>query len=344
MDRAMNQAVKNEKTEKPKGASRASYLLGLDFKQLSAHESATGAALDLEPHSSKIAEMLRHGIHPTTILKIVSARLGISHYVAAHAIQICLNGTGVEFKLPRGHRPKKTTLGDDLNAETVAVASPVPAANPVTANPTPTSGAKKDANPRPAAQSAAPHPQSVATPPASNPPAARPPTPFPEIPRGDLTHTERAEIAKKWIAEQFGDRHPTQVKPDELTPAAQEWLEKLWDKTAPVNPKTGQPYAFKRFTPDGRLTYDEPCWPPEAVAMENSKSGYHPVHDAAVRETIKRYGLRLIATSERLMEIRDKNGKYCVGGFGQDDAPCLVRSVRETAYAIEEERKHGILY
>jgi hypothetical protein len=63
-----------------------------------------------------------------------------------------------------------------------------------------------------------------------------------------------------------------------------------------------------------------------------------------VRETIKKYGLRLIATSERLMEIRDKNGKYCVGGFGQDDAPCLVRAVRETAYAIEEERKHGIPY
>ncbi len=170
------------------------------------------------------------------------------------------------------------------------------------------------------------------------------PAPFPEIPRGELTHTERSELAKKWIAAQFGDRHPTQVKPDELTPAAQEWLEKLWDKPAPVNQKTGQPYSFKQFTPDGRITYDEPWWPPEAVAMENSKSGYHPVHDAATRETIKKYGLRLIATSERLMEIRDKNGKYCVGGFGQDDAACLIGSVRETAQAIEEERKNGTPY
>ncbi len=337
----MNQAAKKEKAVKPKGMSRASYLLGLDFEQLIAHESAAGAALDLEPHSGRIAEMLRRGINPSTILKIVSARLGISHYVAAHAIQICLNGADVEFKLPRGHRQKLSKMGDDLQAVASAHAASTASAS--------TSGAKKNADgPQPTAQSApAPaqaRPQSAATPPASNPPAARSPAPFPEIPRGELTHTERAEIAKKWIAEQFGDRHPTQVKPDELTPQAQEWLEKLWDKPAPVNPKTGQPYAFKRFTPDGRLTYDEPWWPPEAVPMENSKSGYHPVHDAATRETIKKYGLRLIATSERLMEVRDKNGRYCVGGFGQDDAACLVRAVRETAQDIEEERRNGIPY
>ncbi|WP_156055415.1 MULTISPECIES: hypothetical protein [unclassified Thiomonas] len=215
-------------------------------------------------------------------------------------------------------------------------------------------GAKKNADgPHPEVQPAAPapalaQPQTRPTPPASPRPAmpAAPssPAPFPEIPRGELTHTERSELAKKWLASQFGDRHPTQVKPDELTPAAQEWLEKLWDRPAPVNPKTGQPYAFKRFTPDGRLTYDEPWWPPEAVSMENSKSGYHPVHDAATRETLKRYGLRLIATSERLMEIRDKNGRYCVGGFGQDDAACLIRSVREVAQGIEERRKNGIHY
>lgn len=219
----------------------------------------------------------------------------------------------------------------------------------VKAAPQPQGAKKKADGPHPEVQPSAlapalAQPQTRPDPPASprhNPPS---PAPFPEIPHGELTHTERSELAKKWIAEQFGDRHPTQVKPDELTPAAQEWLEKLWDKPAPVNPKTDQPYAFKRFTPDGRITYDEPWWPPEAMPMENSKNGYHPVHDAATRETLKKYGLRLIATSERLMEIRDKNGKYCVGGFGQDDAACLIRSVRETAQDIEEERRNGIPY
>ncbi len=339
---AISELKMNPKPEKSQKMSRTSYLLGIDLDQLKSHKDAAGAALDLEPHSNKIAEMLDSGVSSVTILKIVSARLGVSHHVAVRAIQICLNGTGVEFKLPRGHRPKKNEMGDDLQQAKSVVATP----------PQP-QGAKKTADDtQPAAPAAPPAPAAKA---AGTPAPARPapsvstaktpsPTPFPDIPRGELTHTERSELAKKWIAAQFGDRHPTQVKPDELTPAAQEWLEKLWDKPAPVNQKTGQPYSFKRFTPDGRITYDEPWWPPEAVAMENSKSGYHPVHDAATRETIKRYGLRLIATSERLMEIRDKNGKYCVGGFGQDDAACLVRSVRETAQDIEEERKNGTPY
>jgi hypothetical protein len=281
-----------------------------------------------------IAEAIRRGVPLDAIVQSVAARCEVDRRSAIEGLRQSLDGMGLDLSLPRGHRTKADSLRADLR-------SIAPVAEP---QPTPTAGAKKDAGPAPAAPSAAPAATQAQSQTKATPPRPPQPTPFPEIPRGELTHTERSELAKKWIAEQFGDRHPTQVKPDELTHAAQEWLEKLWDKTAPVNPKTGQPYAFKRFTPDGRLAYDEPCWPPEAVAMENSKSGYHPVHDAAVRETIKRYGLRLIATSERLMEIRDKNGKYCVGGFGQDDAPCLVRSVRETAYAIEEERKHGILY
>jgi hypothetical protein len=136
MDPEIPEYLAERVRQKADGAlSSASCLLGLDFEQLSAHEIAAGAALDLEPHSRKIAEMLRRGIHPTTILKIVSARLGISHHVAAYAIQICLNGTGVEFKPPRGERPETSAMGDDLQAEASALAA--------SAASTPTAGATK---------------------------------------------------------------------------------------------------------------------------------------------------------------------------------------------------------
>lgn len=214
-------------------------------------------------------------------------------------------------------------------------------------------GAKKTTDDtQPAAPSAPPAPAAKA---AGTPAPARPapsvstaktlsPALFPDIPRGELTHTERSELVKKWIAAQFGDRHPTQVKPDELTPAAQEWLEKLWDKPAPVNQKTGQPYSFKQFTPDGRITYDEPWWPPEAVAMENSKSGYLPVHDVQTRATIKKYGLHLRTRDQRNVEIVDKNGKVQVGGIAVDDFNCLIRQVREIEDLIERQKKNGIPY
>ena len=124
----------SQKPEKAQKMSRASYLLGIDLEQLRSHKDAAGAALDLEPHSNKIAEMLSGGIPAVTILKTVCARLGISHHVAARAIQICLNGTGIEFKLPRGPRPRKTELGDDLRqaASTVPPAETQGAKNEVT--------------------------------------------------------------------------------------------------------------------------------------------------------------------------------------------------------------------
>lgn len=335
----------NQKPEKSQKMSRASYLLGIDLEQLRSHKDAAGAALDLEPHLNKIAEILSAGVPSVTILKIVSARLGISHHVAARAIQICLNGTGIEFKLPRGHRPKKTELGDDLQQVK-------PAATPAADQ-----GAKKAApDAKPAAPSVAPAPAAKE---ASAPAQARPdppvsaaaqstpssPAPFPEIPRGELTHTERAEIAKKWIASQFGDKHPTQVQPDELAADAQDWLEKLWDKPAPVNPKTGQPYSFKRFTPDGRLTYNEPWWPPEAVAVEDDEhgDGYVSVHDAATRETIKKYKLRLASKGKPpyLELIVLQNGKQASGSFLRTDTDCLGRVVRDCAWSAEERRKNG---
>ncbi|MBN8744520.1 MAG: hypothetical protein J0I24_09455 [Thiomonas arsenitoxydans] len=209
-------------------------------------------------------------------------------------------------------------------------------------------GAKKDAGVAHPAVHASPPPPAPAVKQAPAPAPASPsappsPVPFPDIPRGELTHTERAEIAKKWIDAQFGGRHPTQVKPDELSPEAQVWLEKLWDKSAPVDPKTGQPYAFKRLTGDGRPTYDEPWWPPEAVPMENSEKGYLPVHDAQARDRIKKYGLTLRADGNNVV-VFDKNGKYQVGGIRHDDTACLARSLRDIDYSIQEQIRNGIPY
>jgi hypothetical protein len=163
----------SQKPEKAQKMSRASYLLGIDLEQLRSHKDAAGAALDLEPHSNKIAEMLSGGIPAVTILKTVCARLGISHHVAARAIQICLNGTGIEFKLPRGHRPRKSELGDDLRQ----AASPAPPAE--------TQGAKKGVGDAPPA-SAAPAPVAVAP----QPPAQPAPTPAPTSSQRRLTPGE----------------------------------------------------------------------------------------------------------------------------------------------------------
>ncbi len=334
--------------DKPQKMSRASYLLGIDLEQLRSHKDAAGAALDLEPHSNAIAEMLRDGIPASTILKIVCARLGISRYVAARAIQICLNGTDVEFRLPRGHRPKKTELGGDLSSLHATKGTPAEEKAPAFGGAQ--AGAKKGGEPP--AQPAAPARPSPAAAPAPTPtrpvpPAAgsSQPVPFPDIPRGELTHTERAELAKSWIAAQFGDKHPTQVKPEELTADAQAWLETLWDKPAPVNNKTGQPYAFKKLTPDGRLTYDNPWFPPEAVRMINPRNedDYLSVHDAEVRDLMKKHGFGLHASTAppTYCYLIDRDGKQCSAEFSRDDLPCLGRQVRELVEYNARVAKHA---
>lgn len=347
MNNAHESAMKNT-PDKPQKMSRASYLLGIDLEQLRSHKDAAGAALDLEPHSNAIAEMLRDGIPAATILKIVCARLGISRHVAARAIQICLNGADVEFKLPRGHRPKKTELGGDLSslhaAKDTAAEEKAPAFGGAQA------GAKKGGEPpAPPAAPARPSPAAAPTPTRPAAPAAgsSQPVPFPEIPRGELTHTERAELAKSWIAAQFGDKHPTHVKPEELTADAQAWLETLWDKPAPVNNKTGQPYAFKKLTPDGRLTYDNPWFPPEAVRMVNPRdeNDYLSVHDAEVRALMKKHGYGLRAShreGSRLICLTDAKGEQISAEFSRDDLPCLGRQVRESVVFDAECARNGV--
>ncbi|MDE2255071.1 MAG: hypothetical protein KGL42_12545 [Betaproteobacteria bacterium] len=277
-----------------------------------------------------IAVAIQHGVPLEAIVQSVATRCEVDRRSAIEGLRQSLDGLGLDLSLPRGHRPKSDSLRGDLRrAESNAPPEPAPAQSVV---------AKKEAaqHPAPAVKQApAPAPVSPSVPPS--------PVPFPDIPRGELTHTERAEIAKKWIEAQFGGRHPTQVKPDELSPEAQVWLEKLWDKSAPVDPKTGQPYAFKRLTGDGRPTYDEPWWPPEAVALENSARGYLPVHDAQARDRIKKYGLTLRADGNNVV-VFDKNGKYQVGGIRHDDTACLARSLRDIDYSIQEQIRNGIPY
>lgn len=295
-----------------------------------------------------IAQAIRLGVPLDAIVQSVATRCEVDRRSAIEGLRQSLDGLGLDLSLPRGHRPKSDSLRGDLAA--AAAPRPVP--------PTPTSGAKKANAPHspavaPGAVPAVPPPTPTPTPTRSPAPQASAqstptsPAPFPEIPRGELTHTERAEIAKKWIASQFGDKHPTQVRPDELTPAAQEWLEKLWDKPAPVNPKTGQPYSFKRFTPDGRLTYNEPWWPPEAVVVEDDEygDGYVSVHDAATRETIKKYKLRLIAKGKPPyleLWVQMPDGRSGGAPFLRTDAACLGRVARDCAWDIEERRRKGL--
>ena len=152
-----------------------------------------------------------------------------------------------------------------------------PAADPVAAS-TPTAGAKK---------------QGTSVPPASAP--ARP-TPLPEIPRGDLTHTERENIAIPWFAQRFGGRNPAHVQVDEVSAAELDWLKKLWDQTPPLAPRTGQPYRIKSFTPGGRPTYNKPFLPPKAIPT--GVDGDFVEIDDDLRENLKRYGAGLAVSED----------------------------------------------
>ena len=174
-------------------------------------------------------------------------------------------------------------------------ASSQPEARPVgpaALAPTPTSGAKKEG-----AQHPAPAPAPVAAAPAS----AKAP-PLPAIPSGELTQTERENIAVPWFARRFGGRNAAHVKVDEVSAAELDWLEKLWDLSAPVNPKTGQTYRIKSFTAVGRPIYDRPPPPPAGtMPVEDGVGDYAYVFvDDDLRANMKKYGAH----------IRKYTGKY----------------------------------
>ena len=288
-----------------------------------------------------IADAISSGTSLDMIVQSVALRCKVDRRAAIEGLRQSLDGLDVDFKLARGHRVKKDSLRGDLSslhaAKDTAAEEKAPAFGGAQA------GAKKGGEPPapPVAPAARPSPAAATAAGSSQP------VPFPEIPRGELTHTERAELAKSWIAAQFGDKHPTQVKPEELTPAAQAWLETLWDKPAPVNNKTGQPYAFKKLTPDGRLTYDNPWFPPEAVRMVNPRdeNDYLSVHDAEVRALMKKHGYGLRAShreGSRLICLTDAKGEQISAEFSRDDLPCLGRQVRESVVFDAECARNGV--
>ena len=75
-----------------------------------------------------------------------------------------------------------------------------------------------------------------------------------------------------------------------------EWLEKLWDVSAPINPKTGDPFAHKAFTPGGRPTYNRPFIPPKAIPLGDD--GDFVEIDDDLRENLKRYGAGLAVSED----------------------------------------------
>lgn len=247
-----------------------------------------------------------------------------------------------------GFAVKKTHLVrhlGSLRAERGSRTPPPPAAIPAATQPAPvapapaatesvaTVGAKKEAAlvPAPAEPRAE---------------AASPPAPLPEIPVGNLTDVQRSEIVKRWIASQFGDRHPKQIKPDELPAEALAWLERLWGVSAPINEQTGQPYQFMRLTFDGRPMYDNPLFPPQAVPVENGDVGYIIIPNDRAREIIKKYGLRLVASDKykSSLHIVDKYGRKRGGAILQTDSRTVERTVADIEASIERARASGEQY
>ncbi len=171
-----------------------------------------------------------------------------------------------------------------------------PAADPVAASTT-TAGAKKAVPP--VSSAPAPATSAVSAPPA---PAAPAPTSFPDIPRGELTHTERENIAIPWFAQRFGGRNPAHVKVEELSTTERDWLEKLWDVNAPINPKSGEPYKHKAFTPGGRPTYNRPFIPPKAIPLGDD--GDFVGIDDDLRGDLKKYGADLAVSESDPDDLR----------------------------------------
>jgi hypothetical protein len=151
-------------------------------------------------------------------------------------------------------------------------------------DPTPTAGAKE---------------QGASAPPASAP--ARP-TSLPDIPRGDLTHTERENIAVRHFAQRFGGRNPAHVKVEEVSTAELDWLEKLWDLSAPVNPETGDTYRIKSFTAAGRPLYDKPFIPRGAFKLKSG--GFIENLDDDLRTDMKKYNAGLTVCSDAQDELQ----------------------------------------
>lgn len=195
--------------------------------------------------------------------------------------------TEIALKKAYGREIKARSARVNAPPTSVSVASTAAVAPPA---PTPTAGAKKEGVQHPAPASApvvaAPASASVKAP------------PLPAIPNGELTQTEREKIAEPWFTERFGGRNAAHVKVEEVSAAELEWLEKLWDVSAPVNPKTGEPYVCKGFTPAGRPIYNKPFMPPGALPVEGGQDVDFIEVEDYVRDGMKKYGARLVVCSD----------------------------------------------
>lgn len=180
----------------------------------------------------------------------------------------------------------KKAYGREVRVRGGAGAPPASAALPPTENtPTPTPGAKKDVaqpTPAPSPAAAAPAPAKTAA--------------LPAIPNRELTQTEREAIAVPWFAQHFSGRNPAHVKVEEVSADQLEWLEKLWDVSAPVNPKTGVPYRHKGFTPGGRPTYDKPLMPPKAIPVDGGEDGDFVEIDDDLRAGMLKWAAGLVVS------------------------------------------------
>lgn len=206
--------------------------------------------------------------------------------------------TEIALKKAYGREVKARSARANGSPTSVSVPSAVAATPPA---PTPKTGAKK---------------RDISAP---SDPAPGSPLFLSEIPRGERTHTECESIAVSHFARRYGGRNPAQVKADEVSKDELDWLEKLWDLDAPVNPGTGAPYRIKSFTPAGRPIYDRPFVPPGAFKMEGG--GFIEGVEDALRADMKKYGAGLAEDQD------DSDMLQAIFGDGYRSVPFPKRNV-----------------
>ena len=220
-----------------------------------------------------IADAIREGVPLDVIVQSVAMRCNVDRRSAIEGLRQNLDGLGLDLSVPRGHRPKKDSLRGDLrSAALVTGPQPEPVPTPAPVAPTPAAGARKDQAPNPS-------------------PAPAAPLSLPDIPRGERTHTECEKLAVRHFAQRYGGRNPAHIKAGEVSTAELNWLEKLWDLTAPVNPDTGGPYRIKSFTAAGRPLYDKPFIPRGAFKLKSG--GFIENLDDDLRADMKKFGAGL---------------------------------------------------
>ncbi|WP_146748523.1 hypothetical protein [Thiomonas sp. X19] len=162
-----------------------------------------------------IAATIHAGVPMELIVESVVRRCGVDRRAAIEGLRQTLAGIGVEFKLPRGHRPKKTALGEDLSAARPVVSVTTPAVAPPPAS-----------HPAPMSTPAAP-PQSTSMAGAKNdgaapwtpmPGVAPPPGSVGPVGPGHVDKTSGKPIPPDWFHHPQTDQyHPPKTTIDPVT-------------------------------------------------------------------------------------------------------------------------------